>query len=260
MEQWVKCSWTDAVAMLGELLHQPEAIYRLFRGVMQNMEFDEVPRKKIQAGSIFRCLVFISSRSGQLAHSSISFPAAWSHFSSFLSSFPARRSSCFVSDLVWNQNIHYHNCTRISISEYDHVCRYESQLSRIQLMNTRRYSLSIALLSAISIVIPPFPSPAQQTGATPLTIPPAVENAIKNYPSITVSQEQINSASAGIDLARTAYLPRVDTLVQVNRATRNNVFGLLLPQGVIPSISGPVIGSNNFGTVWSSAVGGLVIW
>jgi outer membrane protein TolC len=62
-------------------------------------------------------------------------------------------------------------------------------------------------------------------------------------------------------LARTAYLPRVDAVAQVNRATRNNVFGLLLPtQGVIPSMSGPVIGSNNFGTAWGSAVGGLVTW
>jgi outer membrane protein TolC len=38
------------------------------------------------------------------------------------------------------------------------------------------------------------------------------------------------------------------------------VFGLLLPQGVIPSMSGPVIGSNNLGSVWGSAAGGLVSW
>jgi outer membrane protein len=101
---------------------------------------------------------------------------------------------------------------------------------------------------------------AQQAAPTSLTIRQAVENAVKNYPSITVSQEQINAAAAGIDLARTAYLPRVDSIAQVNRATRNNVFGLLFPQNVIPSISGPVIGSNNFGTVWGSAIGGLVTW
>jgi outer membrane protein len=96
--------------------------------------------------------------------------------------------------------------------------------------------------------------------AEPLTLDQAVERALQNYPSIRVSQEQINAATAGIRLARTAYLPRVDALAQVNRATRNNVFGLLLPQSVIPSISGPVIGSNNLGTVWGSAVGGLVTW
>jgi outer membrane protein TolC len=99
---------------------------------------------------------------------------------------------------------------------------------------------------------------AQQT--VPLTIAQAVETALRNYPSIRVSQEQINAAAAGIQLARTAYLPRIDGLAQVNRATRNNVFGLLLPQSVIPSMSGPVIGSNNLGSAWGSAIGALVNW
>jgi outer membrane protein TolC len=93
-----------------------------------------------------------------------------------------------------------------------------------------------------------------------LTLTAAVEGALHNYPSIRVSQEQINAAAAGIQLARTAYLPRVDAIAQINRATRNNVFGQLLPQNVIPSMSGPVIGSNNFGTAWGSAIGGLVTW
>ena len=102
---------------------------------------------------------------------------------------------------------------------------------------------------------------AQQTATPPgLTLSEVVEDALKNYPSIRVSQEQINAAAAGIQLARTAYLPHVDALAQVNRATRNNVFGMLLPQSVIPAISGPVIGSNNFGTVWGSAIGVLVSW
>ncbi len=94
----------------------------------------------------------------------------------------------------------------------------------------------------------------------PLTISQAVEAALRNYPSVRVSQEQIAAAAAGIQLARTAYLPRVDAVAQVNRATRNNVFGQLLPQSIIPSMSGPVIGTNNFGTAWGSAVGVLVSW
>ena len=101
---------------------------------------------------------------------------------------------------------------------------------------------------------------AQQPPPAALTIAQAVQNALHNYPSIQVSQEQINAAAAGIRLARTAYLPRVDALAQVNRATRNNVFGLLLPQSVIPAMSGPVIGSNNLGTAWGSAIGTLVTW
>jgi outer membrane protein TolC len=103
----------------------------------------------------------------------------------------------------------------------------------------------------------PAQQAAQPTGLAPMQ---AVEAALRNYPSMQVSQEQISAAAAGIQLARTAYLPRVDALAQVNRATRNNIFGLLLPQGIIPSISGPVLGTNNFGTVWGSAVGALVTW
>jgi outer membrane protein len=83
---------------------------------------------------------------------------------------------------------------------------------------------------------------------------------LRNYPSVRVTQEQMNAAAARIRLAQTAYLPRIDGLGQVNRATRNNVFGLLLPQNVVPSISGPVLGANNFGTVWGSALGVLVTW
>ena len=74
------------------------------------------------------------------------------------------------------------------------------------------------------------------SGQAQMTMSEAVGDAVRNYPSVRVSQEQINAAAAGIQLARTAYLPKVDAIAQVNRATRNNVFGLLLPQSVIPSI------------------------
>ena len=41
----------------------------------------------------------------------------------------------------------------------------------------------------------------------PLTLAQAVDAAVQNYPSIRVSQEQMNAAAAGIRLAQTAYLP-----------------------------------------------------
>jgi len=118
--------------------------------------------------------------------------------------------------------------------------------------------MPLALIASLQLAAATGAQPS--TAATALSLAQAVENALKNYPSIRVSQEQVNAAAAGIQLARTAYLPRIDTLALVNRATRNNVFGLLLPQSVIPSMSGPVIGTNNFGTVWGSAVGVLVSW
>jgi outer membrane protein TolC len=100
--------------------------------------------------------------------------------------------------------------------------------------------------------------PAEPTSG--LTIGQAVELALKSYPSIHVSQEEMNAAAAGIRLARTAYLPRIDISAQVNRATHNQVFGLLLPQSTIPSITGPALGTNGLGTVWGSAAGAAVNW
>lgn len=87
-----------------------------------------------------------------------------------------------------------------------------------------------------------------------------VQRALQDYPQIHISQEELNASIANIRQARTAYLPRADALFQANRATRNNVFGALLPQSTIPPISGPVIGSNNTGSVWGSATGVLVAW
>jgi outer membrane protein TolC len=49
-------------------------------------------------------------------------------------------------------------------------------------------------------------------------------------------------------------------LWQGNRATRNNTFGLLFPQGIIPSISGPVLPTTSNRGVWGSAAGLLFSW
>ncbi len=112
---------------------------------------------------------------------------------------------------------------------------------------------SLALAAAV-------PAIAQQPAPGTLTVGQAVERALKNYPAVRVSQEQINAAAAGIRLARTAYLPHADALAQVNRATRNNIYGMLLPQNTIPSMSGPVLGINNLGTTWGTAIGVFVSW
>jgi len=94
----------------------------------------------------------------------------------------------------------------------------------------------------------------------PLTLPEAVRLTVDHYPAVKASVEQAAAATEGIAFARTAYLPRVDVLAQFNRATRNNVFGLVLPQSVIPSISGPVLTEHDGTSVWGSAVGVLVSW
>ena len=102
---------------------------------------------------------------------------------------------------------------------------------------------------------------AAQTATTQtLTLLDAIELARKNYPSVKESRARAAGAQEGLGLARTAYIPRLDVLWQGNRATRNNVFGLLLPQGVIPSISGPVLGTTSYDGVWGSAAGALLSW
>jgi outer membrane protein TolC len=93
-----------------------------------------------------------------------------------------------------------------------------------------------------------------------ISLPEAIDAALKHYPSIRASQQQTAAAAAAIQLARTAYLPRADVLAQLNRATRNNVFGLLLPQSTLPTISGPPKPENDLTSVWGSAVGFLVSW
>jgi outer membrane protein len=93
-----------------------------------------------------------------------------------------------------------------------------------------------------------------------LTLEEAVDFALKNYPAVRASLERVTATQAGVDLARTNYLPRADVLWQMNRATDNNITGLLLPQAIIAPISGPVSMSPSNRSSWGSAAGLLFSW
>ncbi len=94
-----------------------------------------------------------------------------------------------------------------------------------------------------------------------MTLEQVVHDASARYPAVRASLELVSAAAAGINLARTAFLPRADVGAQLNRATHNNIFGLLLPQtGQYPAITGPVLGTNSLDNVWGSVVGALVQW
>jgi outer membrane protein TolC len=101
---------------------------------------------------------------------------------------------------------------------------------------------------------------AQETQSRPITLEGAVDAALNNYPAVRAARAQADSAGAGVDLARTAYLPRADLLWQQNLATRNNVFGLLLPQSVVPPISGPQLDATSMRGAAGSAGGLLLTW
>ena len=84
--------------------------------------------------------------------------------------------------------------------------------------------------------------------------------ALKNYPAVRASLERVRAAQAGIGLAQTNYLPRADMVWQTNRATDNNITGLLLPQSIISPISGPVTASTSNQSAWGSGGALLFSW
>lgn len=92
------------------------------------------------------------------------------------------------------------------------------------------------------------------------TVDQAVATALDKYAGVRVSSEKVTEAAQAINLARTAYLPHADFLAQANRATRNNVFGMVLPQSTLPGISGPPLAENSMTNVWGTAIGFLVSW
>jgi outer membrane protein len=132
---------------------------------------------------------------------------------------------------------------------------------RIVLTNYRAYLQWIAL--TLILCIPAEPTVlAQSPGAASkvLTLEQAVDFALKNYPAVRALLERVNAAQAGITLARTNYLPRADMVWQMNRATDNNITGLLLPQSILSPISGPVPTSTSNRSAWGSAAGLLFSW
>ena len=105
-----------------------------------------------------------------------------------------------------------------------------------------------------------FAQEAPAPSGRALTLEECVAFANKNYPAIRASLAESSAAERGIALARTAYLPHADLLAQFNRGTRNNVFGLMLPNAVIPPISGPVQDVSTIQSTFGSAAGVLFSW
>jgi outer membrane protein len=103
---------------------------------------------------------------------------------------------------------------------------------------------------------------AQSTdaGRKVFTLEEAINFALKNYPAVRAAMERTSAAESGIGLARTNYLPRADVLWQGNRASRNNILGLLLPNSTIASVSGPVLPTTSGRGAWGSAAGLLFSW
>ena len=123
---------------------------------------------------------------------------------------------------------------------------------------------SFALLCALgSVLVAQLPAAAQTTvenASAPLTLEQVIATATANYPAIRAAQAQQRAAHEAIGVAKTAYLPRTDILWQTDRATANNILGLMLPQSTVPSVTGEVLPADVTRSAWNSTGGALVSW
>jgi outer membrane protein TolC len=107
---------------------------------------------------------------------------------------------------------------------------------------------------------PPTLQPPRPRPTGKLTLQQTVQYAVENYPAIRASLAQVAAQAAGIGLARTSYLPRMDSMITANLGSRNNVPGLLFPGSLVPPISGPASDTISGGSVWGSATAMLFTW
>src|SRR5579875_3293019 len=102
--------------------------------------------------------------------------------------------------------------------------------------------------------------PAQVSADEPakkFTVQEAVSYALAHYPAVQAAIQRYEAARHGVGLAKTSYLPTMSMIFQDNRATRNNVAGMLLPQSVIPNPSGSVLPPSDL-SFWGSGAGILL--
>lgn len=125
-------------------------------------------------------------------------------------------------------------------------------------MQLRRYvALTLALLISFArLTSAQSGEPARKV----FTLEEAVDFALKNYPAVRAAMERNSAAKSGVGLAQTNYLPRADALWQNNRASRNNILGLLLPNSTIPPVTGPVLPTTSRQGAWGTAAGLLFSW
>jgi len=117
--------------------------------------------------------------------------------------------------------------------------------------------------AAILFIVGLFPSlccaQTDKALAKPLTLEDALQYALQHYPAVRASLEQVSAARAGVTLAGTQYLPQLNGVYQVSRATQNQVDGIWLPTPITPSVEGPISPSSGQ-SYWGSQAMALLSW
>ena len=124
---------------------------------------------------------------------------------------------------------------------------------------------TLSILATVCALCLPMPFAAAQQTAAPavreFTVQQAVDYALANYPSVRAALEQYNAAKAGVGVAETSYLPRLDGVWQGDRGSRESVLGVLLPQSpnILTGTQGSITPHSNR-PFWTSGAGFLLSW
>jgi outer membrane protein TolC len=119
---------------------------------------------------------------------------------------------------------------------------------------------AIASLVSSALVVGSSGAHGQSTLTEPVKLKAAIALASESFAEARASRAELSASDETLSLAKKAYLPSADLYVQWNRATRNNVFGLLFPSGGVPSISGPVLDEETSEGTFGSVAAALVRW
>jgi outer membrane protein len=95
---------------------------------------------------------------------------------------------------------------------------------------------------------------------SPLLLREAIQYGLDYFPSIRAAVARVSGAKSGLDLARTAYLPRVDVGFQETRGTFNNVSGLYFSNSFTQPITGADLGRRSYSSAWGSSGGIAAAW
>ena len=86
-----------------------------------------------------------------------------------------------------------------------------------------------------------------------------LKQAEANYPLLKSKMLDAKAAQKGISISQSTFIPTLDASYQVNRATYNNITGMIYPQFIIP-ISGPPSTGNNMNGVYGTAASLVLNW
>lgn len=118
-------------------------------------------------------------------------------------------------------------------------------------------TFGLATLAAVSAGIG---ASAQEPPTEALSLRQTLDLAIEAYAEVRASRAELEAAEEEVGVAEAAYLPETDLYLQWNRATRNNVFGLVLPGGNLPGISGPALDETTSESTFGGIAGALFRW